>query len=512
MDTEGIYSTNWGRNQLELKGQMRNWIRSAIGRQSRFQWRGGHDEGSYTCSWGNYYKLTGEEYVKEFLWWLRDSYLAWSEENYYHGFQEGPGDHANHAFENAEEFITALYDMDPSDEVSADIIEDIAHHVGNWVEGIPDWYDWDKHRFVSHWLGTKVVKDYPPYDFELAGHTRIGLIVIYAYNITKNPRYLEWCQDYADKWAGIIEESEGRIPMVTYPRELSPEERMETYNFGRERVGDPYVGNLWAPITAHAVRFLLRVYKLTGESRYTKAARKAIGMYEGIMEEIRLIGIYLEYQEMTGDNIYQDKLEKWYKKNILPSLEAEHMIPNCMLLTRRDGRSFAFKDGSENIIHYTGPTPDMYLKGYKITGNLECLNRAMTIASAELDLVLYSTRDGREHGCASHRYIHGIGEEAADILYKITGIDKVNYFNGDGSLGLPDEVAVACDLFDEKNPILYFYNDSANSQLVKLVFKNPDLKIKKVKNGEILKDKSDKETIKVKIEPKEILEVGVECF
>lgn len=509
IQSKGIYSVQWGLNELELRRQMKNWIKGAIRRQSGIEWRGGHDEGSFTCSWGNYYKLSGDESVKEFLIWLRDSYKRWSEKHHFHGFQEGPGDHCNHAFETAEEFITSLYDMDPEDRVNAEILEDIAHHVGNWVEGIPAWYDWEKHRFVSHWLGTKVVRNYPPYDFELAGHARIGTVVIYAYKATRDPKYLEWCEDYANKWADIIERSEGRIPMVTYPKELPPDERMRIYNFDREKVGDPYVGDLWAKVTTHVVRFLLKVYEFIKKPRYLDAVKKAISIYEGVLEEDKLVNLYLEYQEITGQEIYKDKLMRWYENRISPFLQEKLQVPDCLIISRKYGRAFGFNDGRGNIIVYKGPTPTMFLNGFKVSGDVECLNRAMAIAAGQLYLVTYSTRDGREHGCASHRFIHGCGEEAAEILYCATGIDDVSYYNESGVLGLDEEVAVLCDLCD-KEAVFYFYNNSDVSKVVGIGFNKPTLSIQKVSGNGRMVNVEGKDMVQVVVAPKDICKVEVE--
>lgn len=508
--TKGVYSNRWGINEIELRRQINNWISGAIKRQSGIEWRGGHDEGRFASSWGIFYKLSGDESIRHFLLWLRDSYKKWCDKHYFHGFQEGPGDHCNHSFENAEDFITYLYDMDPKDAVNAAIIEDIAHHAGNWVEGIPEWYDWENHRFVSHWLGTKVVRNYRPYDFELAGHTRIGIIVLYAYKITNNPRYLEWCADYAGKWADIIKKSEGRIPMVTYPQELPSEERMRIYNFDRERVGDPYVGNLWAFSTMYAVKFLLKVYEYVNNPEYLKAARKAIQLYEGILDENRFIDLCLEYQDTAKENIYQDKLMQWCGRKIAPALNEEQMIPNCLVVTKKQGRSFGFNDGRGNVRIYKGPTPAMFLNAYKILGDIEYLNRAMSVVTEELFLLTYSTRDGREHGCASNKFIHGCGEEAIAVIEHATGINHVNYYNHEGSFGLDEEIAVLCQ-YQNNLFTFYFYNNSeSKDKAVRIELKNTEARVKNVTNGIIAVNQTGTDVVETVIQPKQINKVEVE--
>lgn len=518
----------WANAQLELRKEIKNWITGAINRQKATPWRGGHDEGSYTCSWCNFYRLTGEDRIIQFLYWLRDTFRKWSMENQYHGFQAEPREHSNHSFENAEEFLVSLCEMDPENEFNNMLIEDIAHHVGNWVEGIPEWYDWKRHRFVSHWVGTKGVRNEPPYDFELAGHARIGTIVIQAYKATKNERYIEWCKDYAGKWVDIIMNSEDKIPMVTYGTEFDdPEKRKEVYNFGRERVGDPYVGDVWKNITRHAVNFLMKVYELAPDPKYIEAVRKAIDIYEKAnMEERYLIELYMNYYACTGENYYKEKLDKWYKENVEPALKVKQMLPNTMILTKKrssefdigedtanvckgPARNFGTNDVYGNVSFYRGPTPANYTKGYKISGNLECIERAMALAACELFLTAYSTRDGREHGCESQRYIHGVGEEAVEALNEATRIDVFDYFDAEGRLGLYEKVAVLADYEDgEESAALYFYNYNNENKVVKIGMRDKEAQIKQA-TSDGTSCKMDGLLAQVELPPKKVIKVEI---
>jgi hypothetical protein len=54
----------------------------------------------------------------------------------------------------------------PGANQAASNIEDVAHHTGNWVKEVPEWYSWKRHCFVSNWLGTRSVRDYLPYDYQ----------------------------------------------------------------------------------------------------------------------------------------------------------------------------------------------------------------------------------------------------------------------------------------------------------------------------------------------------------
>ena len=147
----------WAAAQLELRAQVKDWIDKTIARNTGCPWRGIHDEANFTISWCGYYLFSGDRRVRDFLHELRDAYLAWSKDNEFHGFVKPAKDYVTHTFENADGFITAMGYMEPDDPVNKALILDIAHHLGNWEPAVPAWYDWDRHMFVSHWLGSTEV-------------------------------------------------------------------------------------------------------------------------------------------------------------------------------------------------------------------------------------------------------------------------------------------------------------------------------------------------------------------
>jgi hypothetical protein len=433
-----FYDTAWGVAQLELRREIRNWIKAAMRRRIGIPWQGGHDEGDYTCSWADYYLLSGDQSVKRFLLGLRDSYIAWSSQNEYHGFRADARDYITHTFENKGRFITSLCKMDPDDLINTALIEDAAHHIGNWVAGVPAWYDWERHMFVSHWLGTKEVRDYPPYDFEHVRHARVGVMAITAYNSSGNPRYLQWCEDWAAMWAETILRCQDRIPMMVYRREMSLDESMAIY--GRD-YGDPYQGERWVPETMQIVAFLLRVYQLTGNPLLLAAADQAIAIYIGKSDLEQLAGLVMLYQTVTDSNRYRQVLGDWYANEILPVLDQDEPLPSAVIISKDRPRAYATWE-EERIRVLSGPSPSVLNLAYQVSGNLQCLERSMRLAARQLHLVAWSTRDGWEHGCDSERYVHGCGNEAARILHSSAGTKEARYFNAQGDLGLPEGVAV----------------------------------------------------------------------
>lgn len=149
--------------------------------QKRGKWGCGHDEPYFVNPWFGYYLLTGDERVLQFIYKMRDqflgspirrcysrghSYMHAPPELYervpesplveqYHGWPEG-WLCLHHASEGYSWFIGSLHFIDPGNKRNVEDVEDVAHHIGNWVDEVPDWYDWEKHRFKGWHLGTRV--------------------------------------------------------------------------------------------------------------------------------------------------------------------------------------------------------------------------------------------------------------------------------------------------------------------------------------------------------------------
>ncbi len=325
----------WAEAQIELRDQIRDWVEAGIWRQSGVPWRGIHDEADWAACFTDYYALTGDESVKRFLLELRDRFLNWAKENEYdgnsihikpyrrsncepailknmhHGFSADGSDYTSHTGEHYTNFCSALFEMDPSDEIARGIIEDVAHHIGNWVEGIPEWYDWDRHMFRSHWLGTAHTRDYPPYDFSGTKETRIAYLTLVAYRATGEKRYLDWAKDYAGGWVERIMQSEGPVRAggrISDPSTSTKELRLKA--FGDAKYYKP--ASTRPQRTASAVEhlgFILSVYALAKEPRYLEAVRRAIekieaedGSFDAAIETMK------QYQAVSGDTRYQDKI------------------------------------------------------------------------------------------------------------------------------------------------------------------------------------------------------------
>ena len=115
--------------------------------------------------------IRGRDDVFKYLEDMMAARKKYTNENQFHGYVDCHEIH--HEIETYLYYQNALEQMNfPGRDVAITSILDVAEHTGNWVEGVPNWYNWDKHDFVSVYLGTKAVKDFPPHDYQEANHFR----------------------------------------------------------------------------------------------------------------------------------------------------------------------------------------------------------------------------------------------------------------------------------------------------------------------------------------------------
>jgi len=198
----------------------------------------------------------------------------YTDENYFHGYPDETESH--HQIETFIYFQIPLFHLNSiGSEVALSSIEDVAHHAGNWISGVPAWYNWDKHEFRSYWLGTRSIRDYPPYDYQEANHFRIISTVVSAYLGTKDERYLELAVDYANRWCEHIEkcaETEDFISTIIVPAGADPKVASDTkYSYSEPSVSANRAYDLFGG--------LVDIWRITGEKRYLACARDLLDQF-----------------------------------------------------------------------------------------------------------------------------------------------------------------------------------------------------------------------------------------
>jgi hypothetical protein len=196
----------WAHYELLLLDSMRKLVQDTIQRDQGFN--SDDDQCLFLSYWLPYYRITGDEQARRYMYQWRDAFLRDMDANkggYYHGFSEVGELH--HQVENHQRFLGHLWQLDRNDANNIRVLEDAAEHIGNWVEGIPAWYDWPHHRYVSWYIGTKAEKvqqartnglsSYGP-DAPIAvmDGLRPVTVALNAHAATGKDRYLQFARDY----------------------------------------------------------------------------------------------------------------------------------------------------------------------------------------------------------------------------------------------------------------------------------------------------------------------------
>ena len=516
----------WAREELALRDEMALWTQETAERQQGWPWVGVHDEGSFLSSWFGFYALTGDREVRDHLYYVRDGYLAWADERMVHGYY--PEGEAHHEIETYVNYLANYWQLEEERETDLGIVEDVAHHAGNWVDGIPEWYDWEQHRFRSYWLGTREVRDYPPCDIERPDHARFVRLCINAYLGSGNDMYLDLVSDYATTWSRIIleETAEHVPPFVRFPIS-DPDRIAEVYfpgnqnlpdegmHYGSEKPGAmgggwtgfyqaatadrgygqafPYWARYGAGWEAHredygaaigkmyeVVRALTEAGVVMGEERYKEAARRMIDLAERLGAG-RAAGWMAEYRAATKETRYDGSLSG--------ALGTPYHRPTAMVLEGMEQPHptlrWAYRDSEGAMRDYDGPSAGALVTDYQLGGDVEALSRAFEMARGQIHIARRTLRDGREHGCVGY-YTQGPGGQAGSALnaatmglYKFACMDRraVRYAKGDGSEGLPEGVAAACRMLGEDRLHVRLYNANAKETAVRVRPDDTDRKV-----------------------------------
>jgi len=220
----------WAKEQLNLRRTFQAWVSAEIERyqaegfDNLFGQKGGHgldEAGGYTREFVAAYCLCGDERIPAFLKQFRDDWhrAITAAGHFRRGYHRNErGDYITHTAEAFTQFLLNVLYLDITDPATVSIIDQAAGCLGNWHGDVQDFYDWDRHVFRSYFLGTDSPYHKPPYDFQTTRHFRVLIIALAAYEATKNPRYLELCEDHCDFYMqGILEAaSEAETPTAYY--------------------------------------------------------------------------------------------------------------------------------------------------------------------------------------------------------------------------------------------------------------------------------------------------------
>jgi len=476
---------HWAAAFFAVRREMHQWITDALHRHASIPYSGGHDEGSFIASWLTDHLLFGDDRVLDFARFLRDGFAEWSREHQLHGFYR-TGE-AHHQTEIYNCFLARLWAVAP-DELTAELLVDAAHHVGNWVEGFPPWYDWDEHRFLSWRIGTETVGTGVHAGYEVPDHFRLIQLALVAYRITGEQRYLDLSCGYADRWSReILSAPPDPPPIVIISGETSAtnQEMRRAAGIAHNREGgldlvEPHVA-------AGTIDVLLDLYETTTEQRYARAARR---LCEGLLAALRDPlsnppgALLSRYRAVTGDTSLDGTLRELLARMAgspegvpVMLLETLDRAPVAGIGKRWDMVRWAYRTPDRGIAPETSPPPSTLMLAYQLTGEERLAGAALDLIAVRLALARFSLRDGRRHGCAGstisavasgHGRDGGYGNVTGAFLPLACGAlrffaqerSPVRYRASADEPGLPEQVASLVRTSSNAVPSVMLYNDS----------------------------------------------------
>ncbi len=336
------HTPEWARAFFDTRDQMRGWIEEAVERHRSIAYRGGHDEGTFISSWFGFHQLFGCPEAIDFARYLRDGFARWSREHMTHGFY--PEGEAHHQTEIFTFFLCRLWRVAP-DDVTAELIVDAAHHIGNWVDSVPDWYCHDEHRFLSWRIGSERVGSGASAGYEVPDHFRLIQLALVAREITNEQRYLDLATDYADRWAeAILGASESEFPTVirSGDTEADREEVMKAIGAHHQSTSD--LEGVEPHVPGGTVDVFLDLYEITGEQRYADGARR---ICEALMPALADPysnppgALLARYRTATGDRSLDGDVEERLRAGIEETLAGLDGMLRFLDQTRVSGYALA---------------------------------------------------------------------------------------------------------------------------------------------------------------------------
>lgn len=395
---------------------------------------GGEDEANYSLAWFPHYLLTGSEEVKAHFEYLRDLLAGWVERDCLHGYE--PEAEAHHGTEPFLLFLPRHLGLFPDDEEARGLLEDAAHHIGNWVEEIPAWFNWDRNRFFGYQIGTRTVEQDPGKAVEMAEHFRFIHIALAAHRVLGEDRYLDWALRYGRRRAEmIVAVPEGPLPSVWdadgqpvwetgiipggTPRDPHPVHRVdepriipgegvrEMRTGGHHAPGDPLSG-VEMLLASGAIYALGDLFMASGEDVFRKAARR---IAEPLVGE--LLDPYVDpgaaavsyYRRAFGDDMLDGAIRETIAA-MPPEQEGELAMTFPEVRRRswpgvgkRSDMVFwgVWNDADGSIAPVREPCTAALTLAYQMTGDVDYARRALKQAAARLMMARRVLRGGREH-------------------------------------------------------------------------------------------------------------------
>jgi hypothetical protein len=394
-----------------LRDEMDRWLSHSMRMDGPGPHGGGEDEANYALAWFPHYLVTGNPKVEKHFQHLLDCLAGWVERECLHGYE--PEAEAHHGTEPFLLFLPRYIGLFPDDERAKSLLEDAAHHIGNWVEGMPEWYDYDRDCFYSFHLGTRTVRHEPRLQYEVAEHFRFIHIALAAYRVLEDDRYLQWSLRYGRRRAQRIVSAEPPMPLLwdlngngLREADVTKPDYDGLTASGHHVRSDPLAGieNLLA---SGAIYALGDLYLLSGEQIFKDAARRIVEPLIPVLADPYHdpAAAAISYYRWTfQDTLFDDQIIAIIKE--FPARPPEKL---AMVFPQEHKRREPGVGRRSDMIYWGAWSDDGSVKpvqepstaaltlAYQLTGDVDFAARAFRNAATRLLMARRVLRGGREH-------------------------------------------------------------------------------------------------------------------
>jgi hypothetical protein len=394
-----------------LRSEMSRWLAQSMRVDGPGPNGGGEDEANYSLAWFPHYIVDGDEAVPGHFRSLLDALAGWVERECYQGYE--PEAEAHHGTEPFLLFLPRYLGLFPEDRRARSLLEDAARHIGNWGDGVPDWYDYERNCFHHYRIGSRVVGSDAGEAFEVAEHFRFLHIALAAYRVTGEQRYFDWSLRYGAEWARRLNAAApGPLPVVwtqdgegIYERDLT--RRQKGMSAASHHVeGDPLVG-VEVLLASGAIYALADLSSLTGDAAFRAAARRIVEpLVPGLTDPYADPGVaaVARYRLAFSDDSLDDDIRAQVER--LPDESADEL---AMTFPQERRRVTPGVGRRNDMIHWGRRSADGVITpaddpctaalalAYQVTGDVGYATRAFRQARVKLMMALRVLRGGREH-------------------------------------------------------------------------------------------------------------------
>ena len=308
-------------------------------------------------------------------------------------------------------FLPRYLGLFPEDEKANALLQDAAEHIGNWVEGIPEWFDWERNRFYGYYIGTRTVGRDDGYDAEIAEHFRFVHIALAAHRMTGQDRYLDWALQYGKRRAEmIVAIPDGPLPIAWdangQPRfgKQATGQQKKAAQAGHHVPGDPLIG-VEVLLASGVIYALGDLFEASGDAVFHQAARRiAEPMVNELLDPYSDPGAAAisHFRRQFSDSSLDEAIQAQIAR--FPDMQEGELAMVFPQARRRDWPGVGKRNdmtywgiwnGDGSVTPTTEPTTAALTLAYQVTGDEHYAEHALKQAADKLTMARRVLRGGQ---------------------------------------------------------------------------------------------------------------------